>query len=427
MLRSAAWPAATHGAPIAPPALAIQPPPRAARWALIFVILSVTLFSRLGLRLVGGFPVEISFIALYLLVGTLLWKGWARIDPLGFVLWALAACLATMSLLINQNFGVAPVSAGSLALLVTIYLPFAFTLRLPGDARAAWRWAARAFGNVALFCALAGIAQFYAQFFISDPWLFQFSDLLPWRLQGPGGYHTVIPVGELTKSNGFFLREPSHFSLLMALALLLEWQLGRRLWRLALLALALLLSYSGTGLLALGLGLMFPLGRRTLIAATCAALAGLLLVWLLGDTLNLQFTLDRLAEFGSERSSAYARYVAPVRRLAEEIDAQSWSLLMGQGPGSMQRSVRATASFDPTWAKLLFEYGLLGFAAVVALVLRGAARSVAVSPARAVLIAGWFVMGGYLLSPEYEALLYLLLCGWADPGNAAQGKGGRSR
>lgn len=402
-------------------------PPRPLRWALLFLMLSVTVFSRFGLRLVGGFPIDVSFVALYALVGTLLWHGWTRLDVRAFVFYGVAMSMATLSLMVNLNFGIAPVSAASLVLLAAIYLPFAFAIELPGGVPAAWRWTVRVFGNIALFCAAAGIVQFYAQFFIHEEWLFNFNKLLPWRLQGAVGFNTVIPVGELFKSNGFFLREPSHFSFLMALAIVLELNGARRVGRLAAFGFALLLTYSGTGLLALALGLLFPLGRRTVIAAVLAAGGGFVVLWLFGEALNLQFTLDRVAEFGSPRSSAYARYVAPLVRMAEEIDSLAWSTWFGQGPGTIQRSARGLHSFDPTWAKLLYEYGLAGLLSMLALVLYATTRSAAPLALRVVLLAGWLVMGGYLLSPEYCALLYLLLAGWPAPEPSVAAAAARAR
>jgi hypothetical protein len=374
-------------------------------------MLSVTIFSSVGLRIVGTFPVEISLVALYGVVVLGLWRGWARVDPVALLLYAVLQAVATFSLLVNYNFGDTPVSFGSMAQLVAIYLPFAVVLHAPGDARAAWGWTLRVFGHVALFCALAGIAQFYAQFFIQEPWLFKFNQLLPWRLQGAPGYNTVIPVGELYKSNGFFLREPSHFSFLMALAILLELQTTRRLWRLAIFGLALLLTYSGTGLLVLAIGLLFPLGRRTVLTLLVGGSVGLVLMLTLGEALNLEFTLNRVAEFGSERSSAYGRYVAPVLRLHAEFDSQPWSAFIGHGPGTILRNARSF-SFDPTWAKALYEYGLLGLMALIALVGYCLTRITASSSLRVALFVGWLITGGYLLSPENCALLYLLLCGW---------------
>jgi hypothetical protein len=399
----AAAPAAVR--PDAPPL------PTSARAALVFVMLSVTLFSTVGLRIVGTFPIEISLVALYGVVVLGLWHGWARVDPVALMLYAVLQAVATFSLLVNYNFGDTPVSFGSMAQLVAIYLPFAVVLHTSGDPQAAWGWAVRVFGQVALFCAFAGIAQFYAQFFIQEPWLFKFNQVLPWRLQGAPGYNTVIPVGDLFKSNGFFLREPSHFSFLMALAILLELQTTRRLWRLATFGLALLLTYSGTGLLVLAIGLLFPLGRRTVLTLLVGGSVGLVLIFALGEALNLEFTLNRVTEFGSERSSAYSRYIAPVLRLHAEFDSQPWSAFIGHGPGTILRNARSF-SFDPTWAKALYEYGLLGLIALIALVGYCLTRITASSSLRVALFVGWLITGGYLLSPENCALLYLLLCGW---------------
>src|SRR5205814_4837956 len=369
----------------------VAAPPRAVRAALSFAILSITVFSRFGLR-AGGIEVDTSLIALYLLLGTLVWHDWARFEPTAFLLYGIGVCIGMLSLLVNKTFADTPSSVGSLVLLLTIYLPFAFSVRLPGDPAVAWRWTLDVFGHVALLCALAGIAQFYAQFVFQAPWLFDFSRDLPWHLRGPSGYNTVIPVGELYKSNGFFLREPSHFSFLMALALLAEMQMARRPLRLVTFGLALLLTYSGTGLLALSLGLMFPLGRRTLVQLLVLGVLGFVMFGLLGDALNLSFTLNRTAEFGSERSSAYIRYIAPTRVLMDEIASTPWATLLGHGPGTMQRVSHGVRSFDPTWAKLIFEYGLLGFASFVALILHTATRFAAPSPLRVVLFMCWLVM-----------------------------------
>jgi hypothetical protein len=411
----------------AAPAAATDRLPLPLRAALLFTVLSVTVFSRFGLR-IGGHPFDISFIALYVLAITLLWNGWARVAPTSLMLYVTGLVVALSGWIVNQTFGAGDAaSAGSLALLVAIYLPFTLVMQPPGELQKAWRWTAEAFGAVAFFCALAGIAQFYLQFAIHDPWLMDFRPYLPWKLRGPDGYNTVIPVGRLFfKSNGFFLREPSHFSFLMALAILLELQLRRRAWRIATLGFALLLTYSGTGLFALSLGLMFPLGRRTLVQLLLFALAGFFVLTVLGDALNLGFTLGRASEFGSERSSAYARYVAPVRVVLDEIGSTPWAVLLGHGPGTIQRTAHGLQTHDPTWAKLVFEYGLLGCLAFVALVACGVARSGAPTPVRAVLFTGWLVMGGYLLSPEVCAMLYLLLCGWPGSSGATRAAAARA-
>jgi len=244
---------------------------------------------------------------------------------------------------------------------------------------------------------------------VHGDWLFDFTGYLPAWLRGPGGFNTVIPVGGHFKSNGFFFREPSGFSFLMALALVMECLGRRRAPRVAVFGLALLLTYSGTGLLALLIGALVPLRRKTLGRLALLAAIGAVAFWLLDDALNLSFTLRRLDEFGSERSSGYIRYIAPGRLLAETASAEPATLWLGHGPGSISHKQAGFEFHDPTWAKLIFEYGLLGFAAFVTLFLMAMRRSAAPLRVRAMLVAAWLIMGGHLLSPEQNFLTLALV------------------
>jgi hypothetical protein len=266
------------------------------------------------------------------------------------------------------------------------------------------------FSNVALFCALAGIAQFYAQFVISSDWLFDFTPYIPDGLHPVSGANTVIPIGyggTVYKSNGFFFREPSGASFVMALGLLLELALFRRLLRMAVFAFALALTYSGTGLLALAIGIVFSFRWRT-TGRMCASLAvAALCVWAASDVLNLSFTLNRINEFGSEGSSGYARYVGPMHLVRDILFSQPWTVWLGLGPGTILR-LDAYAFHDPTWAKLLVEYGVLGFTAFLALMLVCIQQRSLPVQVRAVLFFSWLVMGGHLLAPDSVYLVFVM-------------------
>jgi hypothetical protein len=392
---------------------------RVCRLLLILVILSATVLSRFGINL-GTYSLNSSLIAVYVLISFALLSGNSIIDPRRLFAYYICVAVASTSFLVNKGFGhVDRASWTSLFLLVAIYFPFVFVFHTNGSKENQLLWVMRAFSNIALFCACAGIAQFFAQFFIHSEWLFDFSRYIPTLLQGPGGYNTVIPVGSLYKSNGFFFREPSLFSFAMALALLGELALYKRLLRIALLGLALLLSYSGTGLLALFIGLMFPLGRRTIVQLLWLLGIGGLVVWLLGDVLNLSFTLGRVQEFGSERSSAYIRYIAPMRLLHDSFDTDAWTALFGHGPGTIQRTTQGYEFHDPTWAKLIFEYGLLGFMAFLVLVMAALNQRLMSIQVRAALFFCWLIMGGHLLTPETVALVLALVGFWTKSGEVA--------
>jgi hypothetical protein len=64
---------------------------------------------------------------------------------------------------------------------------------------------------------------------------------------------------------------------------------------------------------------------------------------------------------------------------------------------------------DPTWAKLLFEYGALGFVTFVGLFLTALRRPGIPLQLRAALFWGWLIMGGHLLSPEQNFLTLMLV------------------
>ena len=71
--------------------------------------------------------------------------------------------------------------------------------------------------NILALIAAAGILQFLLQF--AGLGLFSFTHLLPDRMLFESGYNLAIPVGigDIMKSNGFFLLEPSIFSQSMAM------------------------------------------------------------------------------------------------------------------------------------------------------------------------------------------------------------------
>lgn len=377
------------------------------RYALGGLLLSTTVLQSLGLNF-GAYSLNMALLGVYACLAVAGLSGALALSHRRLVLYVLALTAALTSLLLNQNLArVDRSSTSSFFLLAAMYLPFVFTLEGRGAPDA--RWVLRYFSSLCLVCALFGITQFFAQFVMQPAWLFDYSAYLPEALRGPKGFNTVIPVGSLFKSNGFFFREPSGFSYLMALALTCELIVFKRAWRIAAFGLALLLTYSGTGLLALGIAALFPLGLRTLKRVTLLGVGGAAALLVLGDALNLWVTLGRLQEFGAERSSAYIRYVAPLRMLTDTMSAELWTLWLGQGPGAVFRQSLSYEFHDPTWAKLLVEYGVVGATLFLALFLTALARSKVPLAVRASLFFYWLIMGGHLLSPEVNFMTLALV------------------
>jgi hypothetical protein len=389
--------------------------------AILFAMLALTVLDRFGLRISADYAVPPGMMAMYALVAVMLYGGAAQLNPRGALAYVAVVSVAGLSLMVN--FALAPpayISVDSFLLLVVLYAPFVVALRQGSVDPQLWRWTVNLYVAFALFVAAAGILQFFLQFVFQPSWLFDYSPLIPAPLTASGGWNTVYSTGEWIKSNGFFLREPSIFSVAMAFALLCELSLARRKWVMAVLAMGLVLSYSGSGLLSLAVAMLFPLGRGSVLRILgCAALAAAAIL-LLGDALNLSYTAGRVGEISSERSSAYCRFVYPGAVALQQIDSSAWTTLLGHGPGTMERMGATCADGHQTaYAKMLFEYGLAGVLAFGVLLLGALNRSAAPLRIRVGVGLTWLLLGGNLLASEVLLFIFLLSAMWPQ-GTAAR-------
>ena len=396
---------------------------------LVFGLLALTVFDRFGLKLTTDWALPAAMLAMYALAAIMLLSGAAEINRSGALCFVLVVTAAGLSFLVNAWFEPRPYQSVTAWLLVVVsYAPFVLALAPPAADRHLWRWTLRLFANLVVLVALAGIVQFFLQFVFHPPWLFDYTPLIPEAIRTSGQWNTVNPVsswvqadGYWIKANGFFLREASMFSLLLAFGIVAELTLGARRWALAAMAAGLMLSYSGSGLLCLAVALAFPLGRRSVLRGLGVAACAALLAIALGDALNLSYTVSRLAEFGSAGSSAYCRFVHPAVVVVQGLDTDAWSALLGHGPGSMTRMGATCVDLhQPTYGKLLFEYGVLGGLAFGALVLQALNRSRAPLRIRVALGVSWIFIGGHLVSSEVIAALYFLCAVWPAAATGAE-------
>jgi hypothetical protein len=396
---------------------------RLLRAATLLLLLSVTVLERFGLS-AGALSVSAAMLAIYPFLAVAGLAGALVLSLERCLLYGLCMAVALASLLANEQ----QASFSSFALLGAMYLPFVFVLRDGALARNDAGWIYARFLDICGICAVVGVAQFALQLVIHARWLFDYSPYIPAPLRVTGIFNPVISIGSLNKANGFFFREPSGFSYLMALGLIAELVSSKRPWRLAIMGLALLLTYSGTGILALLLASLHPFGVKTALRLAGVVLLGALVFWLLGDTLNLSFTLGRINEFSAEssQSSGYIRYIAPARLVGETIGSSAFSAWLGHGPGTIFHTLRSYEFHDPTWAKLLFEYGALGFVAFLGLFLITLRRRQLPIQLRAALLWGWLIMGGHLLSPE-QNFLTLVLVGFTPFGSSLGACSARQR
>jgi len=416
------WPDA-----IAPADRLAEQATRFVKGGLVFAMLAVTVLDRFGVRISSDYAVPPGMIALYLLVGILFITGTGMLNPRGALAYLGVACVAGLSYLANVSFQPPPApSIASCLLLFVLYAPFAVSLQ-PGFAGVElWRWTVRLYIGFCVFLAIAGIAQFFLQFVYRPDWLFNYMPLIPEGLRASGGWNTVNWAGEWgIKSNGFFLREASIFSVAMAFGLICELSLGRRKWVMALLATGLVVTYSGSGLLCLAVAMLFPLDRHSLPRILALVVVAAIVYFLFGDALNLGYTVERVGELNSGKTSAYCRFVYPNEIILQHLDTTPWAALLGHGSGTMPKSdIWCANGVETTYAKAIFEYGIVGILAFGALVFGALNRSAAPIRIRVALAVMWLLLGGNLLTSEFLLLIFVFSAMWPE-GVAANVRGSK--
>jgi len=372
---------------------------------LIFGLLCAgTYFQKLGYNFKGN----------QLFLATAILAGLTGIGPLfGLRLQlrrALALVFAFSVLLANQLFIGGEFSAPSFLLLSVYHMPYVFQFR-PGDVSPGAP--IRMFRRIAVVICAFGMAQFVAQFIVGVPLAFAPETYLPEFIIRYNNMNPLTYGSSIIKSNGFFLIEPSLLSQLCAVAIVVEIVTDRSIRRLAIYAGALVVSYSGTGLILLGLVLpVFILQQRRIgLLITLAVIVGIVLLF--AQQLNLGVFANRVNEFNSTHSSAYARFLSPFVTIKQYYLDDTMSFLFGKGAGSYRyigALARQTyASHDPTWAKVFFEYGMFGFIAYFTF-LSYCFLSVRQAPyIKAALFIQFVILGGYILTPFVHTLILSLL------------------
>ena len=228
-----------------------------------------------------------------------------------------------------------------------------------GD-RVTSRSAMKMFSDVATLIALLGIVQFALQFVHVDG--FPIEHLVPerFRLQR---YNNIAPLqwgSDIFKSNGLVMIEPSVFSQMCALGIVLELVGRGRISRLAILIAALLVSYSGTGLVVLGVALSVYIVqfKRWKLVLYLALLLALLLPF--AEPLHLDRTLMRTHEIEASGSSGYARFVAWRQMFADHLWVDFDTALTGNGAGTFGALAFESGAAEMSFSKIIFEFGLLG-------------------------------------------------------------------
>jgi hypothetical protein len=376
------------------------------RWLVVVLFASIFL-QRFALP-IGQDGLAFNLLVTTLVVVGLAFRGVLVMDAPRTVMFFVLSATVSLSAALNADRASMP----SLILLLVMYAPFMFSLRAD-LAEAVFKGCVRAFQIMVLICALLGIAQFVAQFVIGSSIPFTFKGILPNEILLQN-FNTANPLAwdsPYFKSNGFFLVEPSTFSQYLAVAIVLELLFFGATWRLLVFGLALPTSYSGTGLILLALLTPWVMLHKRAYGAIFGSAVFVIIIVATGSLWNADALFSRASEFGSENSSANARFVAGAWLIGAFLLDSGRDVVFGMGPGSYAQYAKMVtySAHDPAWAKMIFEYGLVGSMVFWPFFLIALFRQ---SPSRWIswaMLIGYFTFGGMLLDPRLQVML-LLFC-----------------
>jgi hypothetical protein len=379
------------------------------KFAVWAAIVSMLFLSQIALN-IGDFPVTTDLVCYALFACYLLVSGYASLSFPSLLLFLIAAAVACFRMVLNDS---TTTSWTSLALLFALYAPFSFHLRKRQDLQAVQRYIQYAFVSAVTVIASIAVAQIILVNVFKLSSLTNIYFVMPKEIRGAGAYTFLREGGGIVKANGFFLRESADLSMVTGLALMVEYYTRKRLGVLGIIGAGFVCSFSGTGILAVAAGFLLPrsISRIPLFFVSTVGVAMILFVLYSMELPGLSIWFGRLSEFTTPNTSAYSRFVAPVEMVQRSFDKGAVTTWLGTGGGTFLRDIlRLKLKFeinDPTWSKLTYEYGLLGFGLCLSIfAIRLYSSSLRVELCNFFLYS-WISIG-LVLKPSFVVIVWLL-------------------
>lgn len=376
---------------------------------VLLVLLSV-FFQKIALPGSNGI-LPVSFLGLAGISAAGILLGQLRVSVPTLACYLLFLFLASLSFAISTS---GELSVASLGFFMVVQFPLMLRLR-PGSFN--YSRLLDYFNDLMVVLAIFGIVQFFLQFAIGQRAAFFLDTYSPamFYLDNFNRLNELYYGAGYLKSNGFFMAEPSFLVQYLALGLVLEITGRARARRLAIYVAGIFVTFSGTGLMMLGAVLPWLLVRQSGFASLLYLILGIVGVMAAAEVAGYNLIADRATEFSQPGTSGYARFVSPFIYIGEWIFDDPVTLLLGRGPGSVNEylDLLSYEAFDPSWAKIIYEYGLLGTAAYLLFfitAIRTCQPRVLVAP----LIITYFVLGGYISNAFIVSLLAVFLSWTAE-------------
>lgn len=134
----------------------------------------------------------------------------------------------------------------------------------------------------------------------------------------------------------------------------------------------------------------------------------------MGTNSWIRTQLERASEITNSQSSGYARFISMIPFMAENILPYTSSFFFGRGGGSIPWDGGMVERvdyilFNPTWAKIFFEYGLLGFITYTAFIIYCFKKSKISFLVKLALFIELYLMGEFAIPPTIHGLIFALI------------------
>lgn len=179
-------------------------------------------------------------------------------------------------------------------------------------------------------------------------------------LKGFNTYYSISYGANIMKSNGWIYLEPSFLSQFMALGIIIVFYRKifqkQQIVQLTIFALALLVSFSGTGIALLTVVLVPLLCRLEIKKQIPVIFFGLMMLFLFVNSSYSYSVIDRIFEFRNSNSSSAIRFINPFLNV---FGIQNNYLFLGNGPGTVDYIIAANISNYSVIPKMVYEYGMV--------------------------------------------------------------------
>lgn len=302
-----------------------------------------------------AFPpiIEFGFYSTYALVMMVVVRSIGIIDPvrlIGYVVVMTTCVLVTLLSPLHPNF-----SVNAVVFLVIMHLPFIVVVNVR---RTFYLKLIRCLQWIGIIVATFVYLQWLQQ--IVGMKMISIEDIVPKEFLFPG-YNYIQKVNYFSqyyKPNGFVMLETSHTSQLLAITVIIELCLFRRLSTLAYLFIAQLSTLGGTGMIMTLAALPFVLryvGVKLVIAGFVILPLALAMA---AHTGLLDNAIGRSSEFGKPNTSGNGRFVAHFVVAAKSASVDADHALFGIGAGNVSPFVNDTTTVFLPLTKLSIEYGI---------------------------------------------------------------------